>query len=84
MNVVERLRDVGLTHAASKYEDLAREAAEKKYSYEEFITKLAEQEKSERSRRREEVLLRLSNFPVLKTFKGFDFKARYEEIKHTK
>jgi len=73
MNVVERLREVGLHHAASKYEDLAREAAEKKFSYEEFISRLADQEKRERSRRREEVLLRLSNFPVIKTFEGFDF-----------
>ncbi|MFQ6110204.1 MAG: IS21-like element helper ATPase IstB, partial [Candidatus Aminicenantales bacterium] len=73
MNVVERLKELGLHHAASGYDALAREAAEKNYSYEEFISRLAEQEKRERSRRREEVLLRLSNFPVIKTFEGFDF-----------
>lgn len=74
MNVVERLREIGLHHAASKYDELARKAAEEKCSYEQFILKLAEQEKRERARRREEVLLRLSNFPVIKTFEGFDFR----------
>ncbi len=73
MSIVEKLKDIGLNHAALTYDDLAREAAEEKYSYEQFIVKLIEKEKRERSKRREEVLLRLSNFPVIKTLKGFDF-----------
>jgi len=73
MRVVERLREIGLPHAASKYEELAQLASEEKFSYEEFTVKLIEEEKKERARRREEVLLRLSNFPVIKTFEGFDF-----------
>ena len=63
MRVVERLREIGLPHAASKYEELAQLASEEKFSYEEFTLKLIEEENKERARRREEVLLRLSNFP---------------------
>lgn len=73
MTIVEKLQEIGLGYAAAKYEEVAQKASEKKFSYEEFIVKLLEQEKRERSRRREEILLRLSNFPVIKTFDGFDF-----------
>jgi len=73
MRVVEGLREIGLPHAASKYEELAQLASKEKFSYEEFTLKLIEEEKKERARRREEVLLRLSNLPVIKTFAGFDF-----------
>jgi len=60
-------------YVSSKYEELAHKVADEKISYEEFILKLTENEKKERARRQEEVLLRMSNFPVIKAFEGFDF-----------
>lgn len=73
MTAVEALREIGLSHAAEHYDVLARKASKEKYSYEQFILKLADQEKRERAKRREEILLRLSHFPVIKTFAGFDY-----------
>ncbi len=74
MRVEERLQEIGMVHAAQRYPEIARAAAKEKCSYEAFLTKLLEVERRERLRRREEVLLRLSNFPVVKTFEGFDFR----------
>lgn len=73
IQVEEKLKQVGLKHASEEYPEVVREASRKEMSYEKFILNLLEKEHEMRLKKREEMLFRLSNIPVIKTFKGFDF-----------
>jgi len=88
MKIEEQLKQIGLDQAALKYSQISRRAVRDKWSYEEFVCNLIEEEIRWRKRRKETLYLQLAKFPTIKTFEGFDFsfnlsleKRAIEELK---
>jgi DNA replication protein DnaC len=57
------------------YARLAEDAARSNLSYERFLLALAEQEIAQRDRQRQQRLIRVAHFPILKELADFDFSA---------
>ena len=91
MGVEEKLVTLGLVHAAEEYGEVTRKATTQKLCYGEFLGALLESELTHRRRRKEAMLMKLANLPVVKTFEGFDFsfnpsveKRIIDELKSTR
>lgn len=79
--------ELSLTAVAHHYANLADEAAKKKRSFVEFLEQVLEAERTLRTARSREMLIKLATFPVVKTLEAFDFdatpgvpKARIQEL----
>ncbi|MFZ5633721.1 MAG: IS21-like element helper ATPase IstB [Bacillota bacterium] len=69
------LKRLRLPAVARQYQALAREAAEKNCTYEEYLCALLEQEVSAREESRHKLRIKQAGFPLIKTLEGFDFTA---------
>lgn len=69
------LKRLRLPAVASQYRTLARDAAEKNCTYEEYLCTLLEQEVLTRDENSRRLRIKQAGFPVLKTLEGFDFNA---------
>ncbi len=67
------LKRLRLPAVASQYQVLARDAAEKNCTYEEYLCTLMEQEVLARDENSRRLRIKQAAFPVLKTLEGFDF-----------
>lgn len=67
------LKRLRLPAVASQYRVLARDAAEKNCTYEEYLCKLLEQEVMARDENSRKLRIKQAAFPVIKTLEGFDF-----------
>lgn len=59
----------------TQYKSLAREAAEVRHSYEEYLFALVEQEILNRDQKMQQLRIKRAAFPYLRTLDGFDFTA---------
>jgi DNA replication protein DnaC len=71
--ITEFCQYLSLYTTLESYSYLAQEAAQKNYSYVDFVEKLLEQEMHGRQQRRQSMLLRMAAFPAIKTLDEFDF-----------
>ena len=67
--------ELALTAVADSYANLADEAAKKKRSFVEYLEQVLEAERTLRTARSREMLIKLATFPVVKTLEAFDFEA---------
>lgn len=69
------LKRLRLPTVLKHYPALAREAAERNRTYEEFLCALLEQEVSARDESSRRLRVKQAGFPVVKTLEGFDFSS---------
>jgi DNA replication protein DnaC len=69
------LKRLRLPAIRAQYKSLAREAAEARHGYEDYLFALAEQEILNRDQKMQQLRIKRAAFPYLRTLDGFDFTA---------
>src|SRR3954451_15881160 len=72
--LVGQLKELHLPAMRSDFEEVAREARQEAWSYEQYLLSLAEREVQQRRHKRVERLLRESRLPLEKNLQAFDLK----------
>jgi DNA replication protein DnaC len=72
--LVEQLKELHLPAMRSDFEEVAQEARQESWSYEQYLLGLAERELQQRRHKRVERLLRESRLPLEKNLQSFDLK----------
>ena len=71
--IKENLKEIGLKGIYKILEEKIKQAEVKNLSYSEFLDILVEEEIRHRIEKRSNTLLKLANFPFIKTIEEFDF-----------
>lgn len=72
-NLDTNLKVLKLPTVLSEYSDMARQALENKYTYEQYLLTLSKREVEQRFNKRVKYLLNQAKFPKLKTMAEYDF-----------